>query len=131
MRSSDWSSDVCSSDLPGTGKTRFAQRLSELLGTPSTVINMAGMHDVNVLKGVSRGWAGNRPSRIVEFIQQASVANPLFILDEVDKAQVGSFVNGGKRHDALLELVESGNATRYTDIDRQHGAKGKSETKRK
>src|SRR3546814_5895806 len=57
---------------PGTGKTRFAQRLSELLGTPSTVINMAGMHDVNVLKGVSRGWAGNRPSRIVEFIQQAS-----------------------------------------------------------
>src|SRR3546814_4830433 len=118
MRSSDWSSDVCSSDLPGTGKTRFAQRLSELLGTPSTVINMAGMHDVNVLKGVSRGWAGNRPSRIVEFIQHATVANTLFIIDTVDKAQVGSFGNGGKPHDALLDLLEPGNAPRDTDIDR-------------
>ena len=48
---------------PGTGKTRFAQRLSVLLGTPSTVINMSGMTDVKVLKGVTRGWATNRPSR--------------------------------------------------------------------
>src|SRR5690606_15175484 len=40
---------------PGSGKTRFAQRLSELLGTPNTVINMAGMTDVKVLKGVTRG----------------------------------------------------------------------------
>lgn len=100
---------------PGTGKTRFAQRLSELLGTPNTVINMAGMRDVNLLKGVSRGWASNRPSRIVEFIQQTSVANPLFILDEVDKAQAGSYGNGGNPHDALLDLLEPGNARRYTD----------------
>src|SRR5690606_7684191 len=64
---------------PGGGKTRFAQRLSELLGTPNTVINMAGMSDVKVLKGVTRGWASNRPSRIVEFIEQTRVANPLFI----------------------------------------------------
>src|SRR3546814_4560785 len=48
---------------PGTGKTRFAQRLSDLLGTPNTVINLAGMSDVKVLKGVTRGWASNRPSR--------------------------------------------------------------------
>lgn len=100
---------------PGTGKTRFAQRLSELLGTPNTVINMAGMRDVNLLKGVARGWASNRPSRIVEFIQQTSVANPLFILDEVDKAQVGLHGNNGNPYDALLDLLEPGNARRYSD----------------
>lgn len=100
---------------PGTGKTRFAQRLSELLGAPNSVINMAGMRDVNLLKGVSRGWASNRPSRIVEFIQQTNTANPLFILDEVDKAQVGYSGNGGNPYDALLDLLEPGNARRYTD----------------
>lgn len=101
---------------PGGGKTRFAQRLSELLGTPNTVINMAGMSDVKVLKGVTRGWASNRPSRIVEFIEQTRVANPLFILDEVDKAQRHDHGNGGRPHDALLDLLEPGNAKRYSDI---------------
>src|SRR3546814_467575 len=100
---------------PGTGKTRFAQRLSELLGTPNTVINMAGMRDVNLLKGVSRGWASNRPSRIIEFIQQTNVANPLFILDEVDKAEVGTHDNGNP-YNVLLDLLEPGNARRYTDM---------------
>ncbi len=100
---------------PGTGKTRFAQRLSDLLGTPNTVINLAGATDVKVLKGVTRGWASNRPSRMVEFIQQTKVANPLFILDEVDKAHA-AFSNGGDPQEALLDLLEPGNARRYQDI---------------
>ncbi len=101
---------------PGTGKTRFAQRLSELLGTPHTVINMAGMTDTKVLKGVTRGWASNRPSRIVEFMLQHRVANPMFILDEVDKATGYFGGNSGDPQDALLDLLEPGNAKRYADI---------------
>jgi hypothetical protein len=100
--------------LPGTGKTRFAQRLAELLGAPSTVINMSGMTDVKVLKGVTRGWSSNRPSRIVEFMKQSRAANPLFILDEVDKAH--GYGNGGNPQDALLDLLEAGNAKHYSDI---------------
>src|SRR5690606_34531567 len=57
----------------------------------------------------------NRPSRLVEFIQQTSIANPLFILDEVDKAQVSSYGNDGNPCDALLDLLEPGNARRYSD----------------
>lgn len=102
--------------LPGTGKTRFAQRLSELLGTPSAVINMGGMTDVKVLKGVTRGWSTNRPSRIVEVMLQNLTANPLFILDEVDKAHGYENRNGGNPQDALLDLLEPGNARRYSDI---------------
>lgn len=101
---------------PGSGKTRFAQRLSDLLGTPNTVINLAGMSDVKVLKGVTRGWASNRPSRLIEFIGQVKVANPLFVLDEIDKAQTYDHGNGGRPHDALLDLLEPGNARRYNDI---------------
>jgi hypothetical protein len=100
---------------PGTGKTRFAQRFSDLLGTPNTVINLAGMSDVKVLKGVTRGWASNRPSRMVEFIWQSKVANPLFVLDEIDKAGAHT-VNGGDPQEALLDLLEPGNARRYQDV---------------
>lgn len=100
---------------PGTGKTRFAQRLSDLLGTPNTVINLAGMSDVKVLKGVTRGWSSNRPSRMLEFILQSKRANPLFILDEIDKTRADS-INCGNPQDALLDLLEPGNAKRYQDI---------------
>ncbi|TCT09040.1 ATPase family protein associated with various cellular activities (AAA) [Paralcaligenes ureilyticus] len=100
---------------PGTGKTRFAQRLSDSLGTPNTVINLAGATDTKVLKGVTRGWASNRASRMVEFIQQTKVANPFFILDEVDKAHA-AYGNGGDPQEALLDLLEPGNARRYQDI---------------
>src|SRR5690606_2620616 len=76
---------------------------------------LAGMTDVKVLKGVTRGWASNRTSRIVEIIQQTRVPNPLFILDEIDKAHSGSS-NGGDPQDALLDLLEPGNAKRYMDV---------------
>lgn len=101
---------------PGTGKTRFAQRLSDLLSTPNTVINLAGMSDVKLLKGVTRGWASNRPSRMLEFILQTRVANPLFVLDEIDKAGSYGGGNGGDPQEALLDLLEPGNAKRYQDI---------------
>lgn len=100
---------------PGTGKTRFAHRLSDLLGTPNTVINLAGMNDVKVLKGVARGWSSNRPSRMLEFILQTKRANPLFILDEMDKTGSDSG-NCGTPQDALLDLLEPSNAKRYHDI---------------
>ena len=100
--------------LPASGKSYFARRLGELLQIPNTVINMAGMTDVKVLKGLARGWSGNRPSRIVEFILQTRTANPLFILDEIDKAD-SHHGSGGNPKEALLDLLEPGNAKRYTD----------------
>lgn len=100
---------------PGSGKTRFAQRLGDLLEAPNTFINMAGMCDVKLLKGVTRGWSGARPSRIIEFIAQTSGANPLFVLDEIDKSGQHSS-NGGDPQEALLDLLESRNASRYQDV---------------
>jgi len=101
--------------LPGSGKTRFCQRLSTLLGTPNLVINLAGMKDVLLLKGVTRGWASSRPSRIVELLMQTRVANPLLILDELDKTSP-STGNGGDPQAALLDLLEPANAKRYHDL---------------
>lgn len=99
---------------PGAGKTRFAQKLGELLQTASLVLGLAGMSDVKVLKGLARGWASARPSRVVEFILQTGIPNPLVIMDEVDKT--GQHHQGGSPQDALLDLLEPSNASRYQDI---------------
>ena len=73
------------------------------------------MSDVKVLKGVTRGWASNRTSRIVEFMLQTKTANPFFVLDEVDKT--GCYRgHGGDPQEALLDLLEPGNAARYQDV---------------
>ena len=98
---------------PGTGKTRLAQRLSDLLSIPNTVISMSSMSDSKVIKGTSRGWASNRPSRILECIASTGPSH-LFLLDEVDKAQSRGG-NGGSAQEALLDLLEPGNARRFAD----------------
>jgi hypothetical protein len=99
---------------PGSGKTRFAMRLSSLLGSPNSVLNLAGMSDTKLIKGCTRGWAGARPSKIVEFIQQTGSANPFFVLDEIDK--LGRIGLSEDPQAALLDLLEPGNARRYMDI---------------
>ena len=100
---------------PGTGKSRMSQRLSELLAIPSTVINMSGMTDTKTLKGVTRGWASNRSSRIVESILRTGPSH-LFLLDEVDKSHGYAGGNGGDPQEALLDLLEPVNARRYGDV---------------
>ncbi len=99
---------------PGTGKTRLSQRLAGLLGIPNTVINLAGMTDNKTLKGVTRGWSSNRPSRIVESILSGGPSH-LFLLDEVDKAR-GNGIYSGEPQEALLDLLEPANARRYGDV---------------
>ena len=99
---------------PGTGKTRLCRRISDKLEAPSLAINVAGMGDNKVLRGSARGWAGNRPSKIVEFIRQTRCGNPLFLIDEIDKTALTT-MNSGSCQEALLDLVQPLNACRYMD----------------
>lgn len=99
---------------PGSGKTRFAQRLGSLLGIDNSVINCAGMADPKIFQGLARGWASARPSFLVERLAQTKRGNHLFLLDEIDK--FGSSNHNGDPRAAVLDLLEPGNAARYADI---------------
>jgi hypothetical protein len=98
---------------PGVGKTRYAQFLSECLGVPFTLFSAAGSADSMLLKGSSRGWSNSRPSFAIETIFRSKVANPLILVDEIDKANKSQ--NNGSIEQYLHGVLEPGSASQILD----------------
>lgn len=98
---------------PGCGKTTFAMRLAELLAVPATVYPCAGIHDARFI-GSARAWMNAEPSLPASVIANTETANPLFVLDEIEKVGTGS--HNGNLLAALLPLLEKKSARRYFDV---------------
>jgi len=98
---------------PGCGKTYYLQRLAELMNLQYTLIPMGGMHDSMTLRGSPRGWSSTRPGLFVQTLEQKRTANPLFILDELEK--VGDSRHNGNPFDVLLQVLEPQNARMFYD----------------
>ncbi len=98
---------------PGAGKSWFAQKIGEALGLPTLVISAAGSMDNMALKGTARGWNSARPGLPIEFIAQHQVANPLIVVDEIDK--VSEAQRNGNMLDTLHQLTEPENARQWVD----------------
>ncbi|MBV0892786.1 AAA family ATPase [Paracoccus sp. Z118] len=92
----------------GIGKSHWARRLGELIGTPSPVIEATTENASFGMVGSQRGWSGAYPGRLVETIIRARVANPVVIIDEVEKAGQPTSRNGQSfgLAEALLPLLE-------------------------
>jgi hypothetical protein len=99
--------------LPGCGKTSFAMRLAELLGVPATLYGCGGIADSS-FAGTARRWSNGEPALPVGAIISAHVANPLFILDEVEKA--GTSTTNGNLFDSLLSMLEPKSSSRFFDV---------------
>lgn len=99
---------------PGTGKTRFAKRLSRIFGVPGRVMSCEGKTGTVDLLGSERTYHGSQPSFMVRTIAAVRVANPILILDEVEK--VGTSTYHGSLHAALLGLLERETAIACRDI---------------
>lgn len=97
----------------GIGKTTFAKRLSELLGLPMLMIAAAGASTNLTLKGLSKGYQGAHPSATLEFILRHRVANPVAVVDEVDKVSIGS--HNGDLTQTLLDFLEPVTARGWHD----------------
>lgn len=93
---------------PGIGKTSYINRLSVLAGVPFKSISLAGKNDNKDFTGTARGWSSGEPSSLINFINQKKIANPIFLLDEIDKA--GGSSHNGRIHDTLLNLFEPSSA---------------------
>ena len=97
---------------PGLGKTHFAKSLAEALCTGFEFVPMASLTAGWILSGASPQWTNARPGKVAEALIQREFANPLFVLDEIDKA------GGDSRYDPLAPLytlLEPDTAQRFVD----------------
>jgi ATP-dependent Lon protease len=97
---------------PGVGKTHFARELSQLLGTGMGFVSMSSLTAGWVLSGASSQWKGARPGKVFETLVDGQYANPVMVVDEIDKA------GGEHAYDplgALYSLLEHDTAGSFTD----------------
>lgn len=96
----------------GSGKTTIALELAEAIGVHSTLISCGGVADSGGLVATTRGWTTNRPSAPFLAMAQSGVANPVVVLDELDKGTPARSQNGSVWASALSMLEKS---DRYND----------------
>jgi len=102
---------------PGIGKTAFAYALAESLALPLTRCDMAAAQAGSHLAGSEDYWANTQPGLVWRSLIQDSHANPLFLLDELDKASDEQQFRGGGYNAAaaLFSLLEPITAQRFQD----------------
>jgi len=97
---------------PGVGKTHFARQLAGLLGTGMGFVSMSSLTAGWVLSGASSQWKGARPGKVFETLVDGQYANPVMVIDEIDKT------SGEHAYDplgALYSLLEFDTAHAFTD----------------
>ncbi|ABD07764.1 ATPase [Rhodopseudomonas palustris HaA2] len=99
-------------EAPGSGKSRFARRLGELLGVAIWRTD-ASQSDGNVFAGTDRRWNSAEPCHPLLAIARGKIANPIVIIDEIEKA--GTRSDNGRLWDCLLGLLEPETNARYPD----------------
>jgi len=97
---------------PGIGKTHFARKVSQLLGTGFGFVPMSSLTAGWVLSGASSQWKNAKPGKVFDTFVNGDYANPVIVVDEIDKASAdGQYDPLG----ALYELLETETATRFVD----------------
>jgi ATP-dependent Lon protease len=97
---------------PGVGKTYFAMRMAEMMKTGFDMVSMEGASSAMSLIGLEQHYYTSSPGKVFDLLVQGHTANPVFVVDELDKASSEARFPPAN---ALYQLLEPQTAKRFCD----------------